>query len=459
VRREKEKEGKRRTPSFFLSSFFDRPLPPLSLFSPPKNAPPHTLQPPLPGVQQAPRRAREVVQRAQQNAAAARLARGLAAEREAKVDVQVRFFFPLLSLSLSLSRSCSNSIIAKKKHHQVGPELYEDDEQELRSRMWVAILEDDSLFGSVAPPAEGEEEESVSEGGGESKGESEDDDEHEAAPGSASEAEEEEGAEQQFLRRAEAEAKEEEEKGPSASAPSPRSASAAAPALPVDQTATAAAAEAAAEAAADPWEMVQGSSNLYPASSESKLRKENGKREIANESKKTAAATATAAETTKKRSKTSSKKKTKKPKKPKSLSARVLDAVDSVPWPLSTEYPENGRYNHLVSAPFPPGDDTDDAVGRDIGRTFPEHPQVREKFFFPVDLFRFFFFPLQLFSSIFFLSPYQHLHPLPLPLPTLPPSSATPTAAPPSPASSAPRRWRTRGWATARGWRSSPACC
>ena len=44
-----------------------------------------------PGVRTAPQRAREVVIRAQQNAAAARLARGLAAEREAKVDVQVSF--------------------------------------------------------------------------------------------------------------------------------------------------------------------------------------------------------------------------------------------------------------------------------------------------------------------------------------------------------------------------------
>lgn len=44
------------------------------------------------GVRTAPQRAREVVIRAQQNAAAARLARGLAAEREAKVDVQASFF-------------------------------------------------------------------------------------------------------------------------------------------------------------------------------------------------------------------------------------------------------------------------------------------------------------------------------------------------------------------------------
>ena len=40
--------------------------------------------------------------RVQQNAAAARLARGLAAEREAKVDVQVRVCFFVFSSSLSL---------------------------------------------------------------------------------------------------------------------------------------------------------------------------------------------------------------------------------------------------------------------------------------------------------------------------------------------------------------------
>ena len=46
-----------------------------------------------------------------------------------------------------------------KQTKQVGPTLFEDDEQELRSRMWVAILEDDTLFGPVArQPGEEEEE-------------------------------------------------------------------------------------------------------------------------------------------------------------------------------------------------------------------------------------------------------------------------------------------------------------
>ena len=226
--------------------------------------------------------------------------------------------------------------------------------------MWVAILEDDALFGSVArqPSSSssseggggGEEEDASCSGGEEEEGEAEGEEIRER------------GSEQEFLRRSAAAAEGEEAAAAAAAAavaaaaaaaaagpssllspppPPPRSA---APALPVDKS--------------DPWEMVQGSSNLYPASAESKLRKEKGGKKDDDGS-------------------SSGKKTSKRRKKPKALAARVLEAVDSCPWPLSTEYAETGRYNHLVSAPFPPGDDTDDAVGRDIGRTFPEHPQVR----------------------------------------------------------------------------------
>ena len=123
--------------------------------------------------------------------------------------------------------------------------------------------------------------------------------------------------------------------------------------------------------------MVQGSSNLYPASAESRLlrkgegrgsgKKASGVGVGVGEEKAAAAANPRRRQRARQQN---------KKKKPKSLSARLLDGVAACPWPLSTEYAETGKYNRLVSAPFPPGDDTDDAVGRDIGRTFPEHPQV-----------------------------------------------------------------------------------
>jgi hypothetical protein len=93
-----EREREKKSEFFFLPVFHPPHLSKTSL-TPKKNS----------GVRTAPQRAREVVHRAQQNAAAARLARGLAAEREAKVDVQVRLFFFLLLLSLFAFRPRSRA--------------------------------------------------------------------------------------------------------------------------------------------------------------------------------------------------------------------------------------------------------------------------------------------------------------------------------------------------------------
>lgn len=300
--------------------------------------------------------------------------------------------------------------------------------------MWVAVLEDDSLFGSVvarrpSSAGEGTEEEGGEGGGGGAEGarsgaqgeegspdasdlDGKEDEEVEEEEGKERE-EREEGAEREFLRRME------EEHVAAAAPPSSRPvAPAPAPALPVEDKSS----------STDPWEMVQGSSNLYPASSASRLRKESGRDASAKATHEGA-------------------KKPKKPKKTKSLSERVLDAVDACNWPLSTEYAETGEYNRLVSAPFPPGDDTDDAVGRDIGRTFPEHPQVIFEFFE--------FFPPSSFLPsppilLFFLA-HTHAQTSKLPSPSLfRISSDTPTAARRWPASSARPRSPTPPSATAK---------
>jgi hypothetical protein len=300
--------------------------------------------------------------------------------------------------------------------------------------MWVAVLEDDSLFGSVvarrpSSAGEGTEEEGGEGGGGGAEGarsgaqgeegspaasdlDGMEDEEVEEEEGKERE-EREEGAEREFLRRME------EEHVAAAVPPSSRPvAPAPAPALPVEDKSS----------STDPWEMVQGSSNLYPASSASRLRKESGRDASAKATHEGA-------------------KKPKKSKKTKSLSERVLDAVDACNWPLSTEYAETGEYNRLVSAPFPPGDDTDDAVGRDIGRTFPEHPQVIFEFFE--------FFPPSSFLPsppilLFFLA-HTHAQTSKLPSPSLfRISSDTPTAARRWPASSARPRSPTPPSATAK---------
>lgn len=225
--------------------------------------------------------------------------------------------------------------------------------------MWVAILEDDSLFGSVAARQPGEEEEEEEEDEAEEGGEEEEQEEGR------------EGAEREFLRgRAGEVAKGKEEKDAAAAAGA--SSAPAAPALPVGKGEKGDD-ERSSGGNGDAWEMVQGSSSLYPASSESRLQKKEG---AGGEKKAGLRPGGTEEDRSRRRHSRRQRRSHGKTKGPKSLSARVLAAVDACPWPLSTEYAETGKYNRLVSAPFPPGDDTDDAVGRDIGRTFPEHPQV-----------------------------------------------------------------------------------
>lgn len=44
------------------------------------------------------------------------------------------------------------------------------------------------------------------------------------------------------------------------------------------------------------------------------------------------------------------------------------------PWPIPTEYAEEGRYNTLLQISIGQ-EEVDDVITRDIHRTFPEHPQ------------------------------------------------------------------------------------
>mmetsp|Transcript_5393 Transcript_5393/g.15439 ORF Transcript_5393/g.15439 Transcript_5393/m.15439 type:complete len:845 (+) Transcript_5393:278-2812(+) len=52
---------------------------------------------------------------------------------------------------------------------------------------------------------------------------------------------------------------------------------------------------------------------------------------------------------------------------------KLMIAIQSVP-PVSTEYPEDSRYNTLLQISIGQ-EETDDIISRDINRTFPEHPQ------------------------------------------------------------------------------------
>jgi len=51
-----------------------------------------------------------------------------------------------------------------------------------------------------------------------------------------------------------------------------------------------------------------------------------------------------------------------------------MAAVWSVAWPISTEYPEECRYNTLLQISIGQ-EEVDEVITRDIHRTFPEHPQ------------------------------------------------------------------------------------
>ena len=54
--------------------------------------------------------------------------------------------------------------------------------------------------------------------------------------------------------------------------------------------------------------------------------------------------------------------------------AGIMAAVMNVPWPISTEYGEESRYNMLLQISIGQ-EEVDEVITRDIHRTFPEHPQ------------------------------------------------------------------------------------
>jgi Rab-GTPase-TBC domain len=54
--------------------------------------------------------------------------------------------------------------------------------------------------------------------------------------------------------------------------------------------------------------------------------------------------------------------------------AELMVAIMTVPWPISTEYQEECRYNTLLQISIGQ-EDVDEIISRDIHRTFPEHPQ------------------------------------------------------------------------------------
>ncbi|KAK9845160.1 hypothetical protein WJX84_009764 [Apatococcus fuscideae] len=56
------------------------------------------------------------------------------------------------------------------------------------------------------------------------------------------------------------------------------------------------------------------------------------------------------------------------------LRQRVMDALVRVEWPLSAEYAEDSRYNTLLQISIGQ-EEVDEIITRDINRTFPEHPQ------------------------------------------------------------------------------------
>lgn len=51
-----------------------------------------------------------------------------------------------------------------------------------------------------------------------------------------------------------------------------------------------------------------------------------------------------------------------------------MNAVMTVEWPISTEFSEDSRYNTLLQISVGQ-EEVDEVIGRDINRTFPEHPQ------------------------------------------------------------------------------------
>ncbi|KAL3137366.1 regulation of vesicle fusion [Trebouxia sp. C0010 RCD-2024] len=57
-----------------------------------------------------------------------------------------------------------------------------------------------------------------------------------------------------------------------------------------------------------------------------------------------------------------------------SYSKCLMNAVMTVEWPISTEFSEDSRYNTLLQISVGQ-EEVDEVIGRDINRTFPEHPQ------------------------------------------------------------------------------------
>ena len=51
-----------------------------------------------------------------------------------------------------------------------------------------------------------------------------------------------------------------------------------------------------------------------------------------------------------------------------------MNAVMAVEWPITVEFSEASRYNTLLQISVGQ-EEVDEVIGRDINRTFPEHPQ------------------------------------------------------------------------------------
>ena len=62
------------------------------------------------------------------------------------------------------------------------------------------------------------------------------------------------------------------------------------------------------------------------------------------------------------------------PKLCKYACAGLMDAITKVTWPITHEYSEDSRYNTLLQISVGQ-EEVDEVIGRDINRTFPEHPQ------------------------------------------------------------------------------------
>lgn len=54
--------------------------------------------------------------------------------------------------------------------------------------------------------------------------------------------------------------------------------------------------------------------------------------------------------------------------------AGLMNAVMAVSWPISQGYSEESGYNTLLQISVGQ-EEVDEVIGRDINRTFPEHPQ------------------------------------------------------------------------------------